>query len=229
MSVTFVYFDLDDTLLDHKHAERKALDEVRSAFPKVFDGISLDRIHKTYRSHSIALWKQYGQGKIGKETLKQRRFEQLLQSLDRTEADVTSIATHYLERYTRHWRFIPAARAAFEQLADAYSVGVLTNGFVEIQRRKLDRFPVLRERADAVVICEKTGYLKPHPQVFAHATKLAGVPADQILYVGDSHHSDVKGGQAAGWKVAWYTRNGTSRPAECFTFQNWDALLDTML
>lgn len=233
MSIQFIYFDLDDTLLDHKYAERKALDDVRADFPEVFDGVSLDRIHQTYRSHSIALWKQYGQGTIDKATLKRRRFEQLLQSIGHDETDAAPIADHYLNCYIRHWRFVPAARTAFKRLADAYPVGVLTNGFTEIQQQKLSQFPVLRERSSAVVICEETGYLKPHPQVFAHATERAGTPPNQILYVGDSHHSDVKGGQAAGWQVAWYTRNSENdedaRSADCLTFQEWDTLLNALL
>jgi putative hydrolase of the HAD superfamily len=47
--------------------------------------------------------------------------------------------------------------------------------------------------------------MKPHPAVFEEATKRAGVPASEILYVGDSYTSDVIGGTEFGWDVVWLT------------------------
>jgi len=73
--------------------------------------------------------------------------------------------------------------------------------------------------------------MKPHPQVFGHAADAADTPPDRILYVGDSYYSDVQGGRAAGWQVAWFTRNGHGGAAEeapRLTFDTWDTLLDRL-
>ncbi len=222
-SVRFVYFDLDDTLLDHRKAERRALGDLCRAFPDVFDGIDPVTVQETYHRHNVPLWQRYGAGEIDKATLKRRRFAALLEALSLDGPPPETLSDHYMDRYARHWTFIAGARAAFAAIADRYPVGILTNGFAEVQHAKLNRFPLLRDRARALVISEEVGYLKPDPRLFAHAAACADTPPETILYVGDSFHSDVRGGHAAGWQVAWYTRMDT--PADdVFRFHEWPAL-----
>jgi HAD superfamily hydrolase (TIGR01549 family) len=231
VDIRFVYFDLDDTLLDHRHAERAALSDVRTTFAEPFAGRDDATIHETYRACSLPLWRQYAAGAIEKTDLKRGRFEQLLAELNIHTLDAQTVSDHYLRRYAAHWRFVEGARRAFLHVADRFPVGVLTNGFAEIQTQKLDQFPMLRDRTEAVVISEETGYMKPHPQVFGHAADAADTTPDRILYVGDSYYSDVQGGRAAGWQVAWFTRNGHGGAAEeapRLTFDTWDTLLDRL-
>lgn len=229
MPPTFVYFDLDNTLLDHTHAERHALDDVRAEFD-AFDGHSLDTLHTTYHEHSAALWTQYADGEIDKETLHHERFARTLTTLGVNTVAPNDIGAYYMQRYAEHWRYVPEARAAFMEVAEHVPVGVLTNGFAETQQKKLDRFPELRDLSDAIVITEHVGRLKPHPKAFAHAEQKAGVAADAILYVGDSHRSDVIGGHKAGWRVAWYAPPTASEPVPdgCFRFDDWATLLDAV-
>lgn len=226
MSPQFIYFDLDDTLLDHQHAERVALADVHRAFGDAFADVTVEEVQETYRAHNGPLWRAYAAGQIDKATLKRVRFERLLEGLGITGVAAGRIGPYYMERYAEHWQFVDGAQHAFEAVAARHPVGILTNGFVDTQNAKLDRFPLLRERSHAVVISEETGYMKPHPEVFAYATRRAGVEADTILYVGDSYHSDVQGGAAAGWQVAWYVRNGEAPAEEArLTFSDWDNLL----
>ncbi len=227
--VEFVYFDLDDTLLDHQHAERKALADVRDRYRALFGTLSVDELQEQYHAINAPLWRRYADGEIDKDTVKQQRFARLLEAVDAPHADSGLVGRYYLQRYAAHWQFIPGARAAFEAIADRVGVGVMTNGFAEVQGQKFDAFPTLRERANAVVVCEEAGALKPDPQAFAHAANEAGVDPDDILYVGDSYRSDVEGGQRAGWTVAWFARNGTdgrSLNGRGFVFDEWDTLSD---
>jgi len=112
---------------------------------------------------------------------------------------------NYLARYPEYWSNIPGAQAAFVITAEAYSVGILTNGLVEVQHAKMDQFPELRGRTSAIVISEEVGFMKPDPRIFAHATQLATADPGEILYTGDSYRPDVQGGTAAGWNVAWFS------------------------
>lgn len=222
----FIYFDIDDTLLDHRRAERAALADVHAAFPEHFTPHSIRTVQERYHAHNVVLWRQYGSGALPKEDLRRLRFAHLLDELA-IDLDPIAVGNVYMERYHAHWTFVDGARDAFHALADHGPVGLLTNGFAEVQHAKLERFPELRERAAAVVISEEVGVMKPHPAIFAHATRAAGTPADAILYVGDSFHSDVEGGLEAGWQVAWFTRNGVTEEApEAFRFADWPTLLD---
>ena len=232
MEIEFVYFDLDDTLLDHQGAERKALADVRDRYRALFGTLSVNELQETYHAINAPLWRQYADGEIDKQTVQQQRFERLLEAVDALHADPTLLARYYMQRYAAHWGFISGARDAFEAVAAHYPVGVLTNGFAEVQAKKLDQFPVLREQSEAIVICEDVGVLKPDPKVFEHATEEAGVAADEVLYIGDSYRSDVEGAQPMGWRVAWYTRNGTSGQStndRGFTFADWTTLRELLV
>jgi YjjG family noncanonical pyrimidine nucleotidase len=232
MDPEFVYFDLDDTLLDHQQAERNALADVRDRYGTIFGALSVDELQETYHTINAPLWRKYADGEIGKQTVQQQRFERLLASVDATHADATLVARYYMQRYAEHWTFISGARDAFEAVAERYPVGVITNGFAEVQEKKLEQFPVLRERAEAVVLCEDAGVLKPNPRAFDHATEEAGVKHRDVLYVGDSYRSDVQGAQPVGWRVAWYARHGTNGQStndRSFSFTDWATLREQLL
>lgn len=227
MDVEFVYFDLDDTLLDHQHAEREALADVRERYLEIFGTFSVDELQETYHAINAPLWRQYADGEIDKATLQEQRFARLIDAVEAPHADPSLIRRYYMQRYGHHWQFIPGAREAFLRVADHVPVGVMTNGFAEVQAEKLSTFPVLEEKADSIVICEECGVLKPDPQAYAHATEEAGVEKDEILYVGDSYRSDVQGAQKAGWRVAWYVQNGTdgrTTDERGFIFEEWGTL-----
>jgi putative hydrolase of the HAD superfamily len=232
MEIEFVYFDLDDTLLDHQAAEREALADVRNRYLALFGTLSVDELQETYHDINAPLWRRYADGEIDKRTVQHQRFKRLLEAVDAPHADATLVARYYMQRYAAHWDFIPGAQDAFEAVAEHHPVGVLTNGFAEVQKKKFDQFPVLREQSEAIVLCEEVGVLKPDPAVFDHATQEAGVEAENVLYVGDSYRSDVEGAQPAGWRVAWYARNGTngrSPEGQGFTFDDWSTLTQRLL
>ncbi len=231
MDISFVYFDIDDTLLDHTHAERKALSDLRGRYLEIFGTLSVDELQEQYHAINAPLWRQYADGEIDKTTVQEQRFERLLDAVGAPHANAGLVGRYYMQRYAEHWRFIPGARNAFEAIAEQWPVGVMTNGFAEVQAQKLDTFPVLKERSDAIVICEETGTLKPSPRVFAHATEKAKVETEDVLYVGDSYRSDVEGAQTSGWRVAWFAPTGTnghSTDDRGFVFEDWEVLVERL-
>ena len=227
--IQFIYFDLDDTLLDHRQAEQRGLADVYQAFETHFDHVSLDAVHEAYHAHSVPLWRQYAHGEIGKHDLMRLRFERTLQTLAVKGLEAEALNRIYLNHYARHWTFPEAARHAFHTLADQFPIGILTNGFAEIQRAKFDRFPALRDRTEVLIISEEVGFMKPHPRIFAHAAGAAGAPPEALLYIGDSYSSDVQGALKAGWQSAWYTPQKNEAEPSVFQFQHWDALMKCLL
>lgn len=230
----FVYFDVDDTLLDHRAAEKSALADVHAAFPDAFDDVTVEEVQTTYHHHNEPLWERYAEGEIEKEELKRLRIERMLETLAVDDVASERVGAHYIERYTHHWTPTDGAFDAFERVADRFPVGLLTNGFRETQHAKIERFPVLAERSDEVVVSEETGFLKPDARVFEHAAEEAGTDPEATLYVGNSLHSDVEGGLNAGWQVAWYTPHGLNgqappRSERLFRFETWPQLTDWLI
>jgi HAD superfamily hydrolase (TIGR01549 family) len=223
--IEFVYFDLDDTLLDHQRAEHRALGDVCTEYDEAFAELTEEAVRSAYRDHNSTLWQQYEAGEIDANELERRRFEQLLESLAVTGVQPARVNEHYLNCYAEHWALTKGSRAAFRAVAERYPVGILTNGFADTQRAKLDQFPQLRNRLDALVISAEVGTPKPHSAVFEYAAREADTEPGAILYVGNSLRSDVGGGLQADWQVAWYGGDPSRASDEVFCFEKWDALV----
>lgn len=227
-NIEFVYFDLDDTLLDHALAEKKALESLCDDAAAHFGDTPFSSVLAAYRSINPGVWHKYSLGEYTKEQAKFGRFEQLLQVCHPDGIKkAPELADFYLARYADFWQPIEGAFEAFETTAKAVPVGILTNGFSEQQRAKLKQFPHLRDVASSIVISEEVGYLKPHIKLFEHAADAVGVDSSAILYVGDSFRSDVEGGIGAGWNVAWYSAQETDIP-NVWSFSDWNQFSETV-
>ncbi len=226
----FIYFDLDDTLLDHKKAERNGLKDVHQHFSQYFNGTSLNDLIGTYHEINKGLWEEYGRGEIDRHILHRRRFQETFQALQLDDSFWKEAGEVYMKYYRNHWEWVKGAKEAYDRISANYATGLITNGFAETQWLKIGQFG-FQEKTDKIVISEEIGVMKPHRKIFDHATGLAGVQRPDILYVGDSVTSDVRGGKEAGWKVAWFTCNPTGDGAELadLVFDDFDQLTSLLL
>lgn len=221
--VRFVYFDLDDTILDHRAAQELALRDLHQDL-SALSAVPISKVQASYRVVNGLVWREYAAGTRTKEGTRSGRFELLFESLEIDE-DASRAADRYLEAYADHWTLVDGAMDAFQRITRHFPTGLLTNGFAEAQRAKLKRFPELTSALSSIVISEEEGVLKPHPKLFRIATQRAGVDPGEILYVGDSLHSDVVGGLNAGWQIAWYTdAPAVAGEPDVPRFSDWDDL-----
>lgn len=220
----FIYFDLDDTLLDHKQAERNALHDIYHHFD-LFKQVNVSQLVDVYHQVNSSQWSLYSRAQVSRDELQRNRFELTLRDLDLDYSRYSEIGTRYMQYYRNHWQWVTGAEKAFQTIQNDYSVGILTNGFAETQKKKFEQFN-LYNQASYLVISEEVGAMKPHPKVFEYATQLTGHQPADILYIGDSFDSDVKGGTDFGWKVAWFTENGeTGKHAKAdFVFSDFKNL-----
>lgn len=219
----FIYFDIDDTLLDHRSAQRAALEDMHRTFPAL-QAVSTETLGTTYARHNHRLWHAYSLGQTDRHSLHRGRFADTFEELGLEVSDPLEIGNAYMQAYRRHWRWIPGAEAALRSLSGHFRVGFLTNGFSETQKKKVQDFG-LEALSGPVIISEDVGYLKPSPEIFAYAEAQAGAEAADILYVGDNLVSDIRGGNAAGWQTAWFTPEPEPQASEAsFSFRTFDEL-----
>ena len=224
----FIYFDLDDTLLNHKKAEENGLRDVHSHFEEV-NTVNIDKLIDVYHHINKGLWDEYGAGKIDRKILHRRRFEETFIALEIPSELYAEAGQVYMNYYRNHWEWVDEAEQAYQKIADHYKVGLMTNGFAETQKMKIDQFG-FENTTSHIVISEEVGVMKPNPKIFDYATDLVKVDRPDILYVGDSLNSDVKGGKHANWQVAWYTANPVQEGEELadLVFDDFEVLLDQL-
>ncbi len=224
----FIYFDLDDTLLNHKKAEENGLKDVHNHFAEV-KSVDLNKLIDVYHDINKGLWDEYGAGKIDRSILHRRRFEETFIALGIPSELYAEAGQVYMNYYRNHWEWIDHAKEAYSKIAARYEVGLMTNGFAETQKMKINKFG-FRTSARHIVISEEVGVMKPNPKIFDHATELVNLERPEILYVGDSLNSDVKGGKNADWQVAWYTSKPNSEGENLadLVFDDFDELLNQL-
>jgi 2-haloacid dehalogenase/putative hydrolase of the HAD superfamily len=65
---------------------------------------------------------------------------------------------------------------------------------------------------DHVVTSEDARHYKPHPHIFELAVNMTGLAAGDLVHVGDSWRSDVRGATGVGIQPVWLNRTGREQP-----------------
>ena len=101
----------------------------------------------------------------------------------------------------------PFANGVLNELREAgYKVGLLTNASdncgIRRQRAKLKMID-MENAFDEILITGEIGLEKPSREVFDIMTERMGIPAGNMLYVGDNPINDVMGSERAGYIPVW--------------------------
>ncbi|MBY5990992.1 pyrimidine 5'-nucleotidase [Ferrimonas balearica] len=199
MPYQWILFDADETLF---HFD--ALAGLKRMFAG--HGVDFDDDHyRAYQALNLPLWQAYNAGEIDAATLQQSRFEGWAERLGTTGAQLNS---DFLQAMAAICAPLPGVRELIDALHGKARLGIITNGFTELQQVRLERTG-LAEAFELVVISEEVGSAKPHRDIFDHALTRMGRPdADSVLMVGDNLHTDILGGLNAGLDTCWYNPSG---------------------
>lgn len=123
------------------------------------------------------------------------------------------LARELAERFPEERRKSQAVNADAEPVLRAlrphYALAVVTNGFSDLQREKLESAR-LAPFFDVVLVSAELGYCKPDPRVFEVALERLGVSAAQAVMIGDGLRTDIAGARAAGIRSVWLRRPGVA-------------------
>lgn len=218
MSLPFdwVWLDLDDTLQDFHANSHQAL-------LRLYEAEQLHRWHSSaeawvecYMRHNATLWEQYNVAAITKDQLRHQRFSlPLIESgCPSATADTLSpkLDITYLDFLAQGRIMIPGAVELLRHLkSKGYRIGILSNGFKEVQYRKIKTAEIERY-IDCIVLSDDIGINKPDRRIYDHAlSKTGGIPQRTIM-IGDNPATDIDGAIRAGWHAIHFNRDGASTP-----------------
>ncbi len=188
-----VLFDLDGTLTPRRASVER--------FASLFAEDLTDRLVAPPAAELRALLVEVDRGGYNP-----RRAEDLIAALEWTAPPEPGFLEDYWQR-----RFAdavvpqPGLHAVLDAIrAAGWRIGVVTNGGVAGQSRKLERLD-LTARLDAVVISEAEGCEKPDPRIFERACERVGAAPGDCWFVGDHPEKDVRGAERCGLEAVWIT------------------------
>lgn len=199
MRYRWVLFDADGTLFDYDKAEASAL---RCTFEQL--GCAYEPSYaEAYREINGRLWLDFERDQISSTRLRTRRFELLFQAAE-VSCDAEVFSSRYLENLSLQTDLVDGAEDIIRALYGKVGLVLITNGFAEVQRPRLAR-SAIGHFFDDLVISEEVGAAKPDARIFDVAfERMAGPSKEDVLVVGDSLATDIKGGNDYGIDTCWF-------------------------
>ncbi len=203
MTYEWVLFDADETLF-HFDAYT-GMQRMLGSY-----GVEWEEVHfEEYQVVNRPLWVDYQDGRITAAEVQQRRFANWAERLQVCSLTLNSA---FLSAMADICRPLEGAVELLESLHGRARMGMITNGFGELQQIRLERTG-LAHHFELVVVSEVVGVAKPHPDIFRYALERMGNPApDKVLMVGDNPDTDIFGGIQAGLDTCWVNWHGKPAP-----------------
>ena len=206
-----LFIDLDDTIWDFRANSMWSLRQVYGEF-------SLDRVFPRYEQFQSLymeanheLWEAYHHNRVTKEFLIVERFarpfRQVGSALSGDMDFIMQLNHRYLDVLAGQNRLVPGAVDLLDYLTGkGYPLYILSNGFSEVQSRKLHSGGIDRY-FKRLILSDELGITKPDRRLFDYALQLVGAEPSDTLIVGDNYDADILGAMNAGWGTIYFNRD----------------------
>lgn len=207
--IKVILWDIDATLLDFHAAERVA---IKTLFKQFGLGECTDAMLENYSKINRSYWERLERGELSKPEILVGRFRDFFAS----EGIDTDVASEFNDAYQLSLGdtivFHDDSLNIIKSLKGKVKQYVVSNGTIVAQTKKL-RLSGLGELMDGIYLSEDLGVEKPNVQFFEKVFKDIGpVNPSEVIIVGDSLTSDIRGGNNAGILTCWY--NPSKIPAQ---------------
>ena len=217
-TITDIFFDLDHTLWDFDKNSVLAFDKIfRKEYPSINTATFIDK----YVPINHACWKLYQFDKISHEELRYQRLKQTFDAIDYVISDdeIYKISHHYIEFLPDNNQLFDGAIEVLNYLKPNYNLHIITNGFAEVQTRKLNNSGII-SYFQTVTNSEMAGVKKPHPNIFEFALSLANVSKENALMIGDCIDADVRGAIDFGIQAILFDETSKHKNSEVRTINH---------
>ncbi|WP_317129371.1 YjjG family noncanonical pyrimidine nucleotidase [Flavivirga rizhaonensis] len=200
--ITDVFFDLDHTLWDFD--KNSAL-----AFKKILKLNNIDVDINNFLHHYVSInlkyWKLYREEKIEKKALRFGRLNDAFSAIGYQvkEAVIYKLADDYIRYLTTFNHLFENTFEILDYLNLNYNLHIITNGFDEIQYKKLT-LSNIDKYFKTVTNSEMVGVKKPNPKIFNFALESAKSNSSQSVMIGDNYEADILGAKNIGMEVVFF-------------------------
>lgn len=220
-------FDLDDTLYQNKEVISLTAEKTHLALqqwhPRLAT-LSLQKFQWARDSiaasdptivHDVTLWRQ-------------RSLEFLMQQVGLSDSEVAQGVKSVMAVF-HQWRsaiaLAPSTLEILHKLSQKMPLAVITNGNADPERLGISHY------FQFILRSGPNGRAKPWPDMYQLAATRFGLPANEILHVGDDIETDVAGAVRAGFRSCWVNetevdllRNSRARTLPTIEISQLDSL-----
>ena len=203
-----IFFDLDHTLWDF---DKNSMLAFKRVFKKFKITIEFHAFLKIYEPINVEYWKKYREDKVSKENLRSGRLIDSFNFFDLiyTTEKIDEIADAYIKELPFDNHLFEGALEILDYLILKYRLHIITNGFEEVQHKKLKNSGI-DHYFSTVTTSEEVGLKKPNPKVFLTALNKANSLPAQSVMIGDSLEADILGANNIGMQTIFYNYRNES-------------------
>lgn len=205
MNYEWVLFDADDTLFHF---------DAYSGLQIMLSKFNLDFTVANFTAYQLinkGLWNDYQKGITTLAELKHKRFESLAHQLS---ISTEQLNAEFILTMAEVCTPIDGAVELLNSLYGKVKIGIITNGFMDLQHTRLAKNN-FTHFFDLLVVSEQVGFAKPHEKIFNYALNAMSNPEPhRVLMVGDNPDSDIVGGINVGFDTCWLNLHNLAVPAE---------------
>lgn len=201
-------FDVDGTLLDFDKAEEMGIEGLLIHYGLPVTAENKEKYHLLNKKY----WEMLERGEISRDQVLSLRFEEFFGDFG-IPVDGTEVDGMY-RQYLNAGAFpLEGAVSLLEGLKDRYQLYIITNGVAETQYKRLGASG-LDKYFNGIFISEEAGCQKPLKEFFEYCfEKMGRRDVENMLVIGDSLTSDIRGGNNAGIDTLWFNPHGLENTA----------------
>lgn len=204
-NIKAVIFDADDTIIDHKECEKKALqylfDKIKKEYKNEYQDI--------FRPLDSKLWDDVikGNSVIPPEKVPEYRFEIFFKQININYHNYDLANRLFKKGFANTSSLTKNAYEVIKYLYEnKYKIYVITNGIVELQKPRI-RNSLVSPYISDIIVSEEVGVSKPNRRIFDILLKKTNLKTDEVIMIGDNLEKDIKGAQNANIISIWYNPN----------------------
>lgn len=196
-----VLIDIDNTILDWEACSHEAMIKAGIATNIKID----ENFLNTYDRENPKLWEQLENNEITFAELKEKRFK-IIFELTNTEGNIEEFEKQFKNNILDSHIEMANARELLEYLFKKYKVFAASNSNLYQQKRRLANAELLDFFNDIFVSEELKAY-KPNKEFFDEVFKRIPFKKEEVIMIGDSLSSDIKGANDYGIKSIWFNKS----------------------
>ncbi len=218
MQIKHIFFDLDHTLWDFETNSSKTFSFI---LKKNELDINFNDFIEAYRPINHKYWKLFREDKVSKKDLRYFRLKEAFDAINYKASDeiIHILSEEYITFLSQHNALFNDAIEVLEYLKEKYIMHIITNGFEEVQFKKLKNSNLL-PFFDKIITSEKVGVKKPNPKIFQYAMDISGASSKESIMIGDNFEADILGAINAGMQAIFCEFNGEMATQEVPTVYN---------
>jgi putative hydrolase of the HAD superfamily len=206
MKIRHIFFDLDNTLWDHRKNAYFTLKQIfEQTKIQLKYQIDFEDFHREFFTINEHLWAQIRDGEIDKDYLRKHRFYDSFLFFGIDDLELSQyFETHFLDQILAYNFLVEDCEAILQYLLNkGYRMHILSNGFQEVTHRKVNESGIAHF-FETITSADEINIRKPNPEIFQWALDKAEANVNESLMIGDDWIADVEGAKSFGMKVIFF-------------------------